>query len=197
MRQQERAFCSWLTALIVWLMPVTSFAGVPPQQPGAGSQSPASETVPLFRVVKGGKAGFIDKTGKIVIPPQYDYVDAFSEGLAAVQVGKKYGYIDKTGQMVIPPQYDGADEFSEGLAAVEGEGVLGLDGWGFIDKTGKIVIPLDFNDHPDGFSEGLAAVEVGEKTGYIDKTGKYIWEPTNWSICLQNRNARSDRDERT
>lgn len=37
----------------------------------------------------GAKVGFIDKTGKLVIAPQFNYGGDFSEGLAAVQVGKK------------------------------------------------------------------------------------------------------------
>ena len=28
------------------------------------------------------------------------------------------------------------------------------------------------------FTEGFAKVAVGDKLGYIDKQGKYIWEPT-------------------
>ena len=31
------------------------------------------------------KYGFIDKSGKVVIEPQFDYVGDFSEGLAKVQ----------------------------------------------------------------------------------------------------------------
>ena len=41
------------------------------------------------RIMKGGKCGFIDKTGKVVIPLQYDGATDFSDGLAAVQKGRK------------------------------------------------------------------------------------------------------------
>ena len=40
-----------------------------------------------------GKSGFIDKTGRIVINPQFDLPAFFSEGLAAVFIGGKWGYI--------------------------------------------------------------------------------------------------------
>lgn len=41
-------------------------AGLPQAGQGAGPQSAANETGPLFRVVKDGKVGYIDKTGKFV-----------------------------------------------------------------------------------------------------------------------------------
>ena len=77
------------------------------------------------------KYGFIDKSGKVVIEPQFDYaglgISAFSEGLAQVKKDGKYGFIDKSGKVVIEPQFDDADAFSEGLAvvAIEVEGGKG------------------------------------------------------------------------
>ena len=48
----------------------------------------------------------------------------------------------------------------------------------FIDKQGKQVfsLPIDFAEM---FVNGVARVRLGFKLGYIDKTGKYIWEPSN------------------
>ena len=62
--------------------------------------------------------GFIDKSGKVVIEPQFDNVSAFSEGLAQVEKDDKWGFIDKNGKVVIEPQYDYVRDFSEGLAEV-------------------------------------------------------------------------------
>ena len=88
----------------------------------------------LAMVEKDGKCGFIDTTGNIVIPLEYDAdrYSYFSEGLALVYKGGHYrnssqriheggkcGYINKTGKVVIPLKYDNATAFSEGLAAVE------------------------------------------------------------------------------
>ena len=38
----------------------------------------------LARVDIGGKSGFIDKTGRMVINPQFDFANHFSEGFASV-----------------------------------------------------------------------------------------------------------------
>ena len=44
------------------------------------------------------KWGFVDLTGKEVIPCRYNRVGRFSEGLAAVDAEGKWGFIDKGGK---------------------------------------------------------------------------------------------------
>jgi hypothetical protein len=101
-------------------------------QPSAAK--PGEDHSGLFPVIVGDKWGYIDKTGKVAIKPQFGGTDQFSEGLAAVEVGDTWGYIDKTGKIVINPQFDYANQFSDGLAAV----YIG-DKYGYIDRTGKYV----------------------------------------------------------
>lgn len=84
------------------------------------------------------KWGYIDKTGKIMILPQYESVGPFSEGLAAINNCDNAFFIDKTGQKVISGDFKYASSFVGGLARVD---VLTRDGllWGYIDKSGKMV----------------------------------------------------------
>ena len=131
-------------------------------------ESMKSNEISLYRVCREGKWGYIDKTGREVIPCKYDRVWAFSEGLAEVLKSGKYGYIDKTGRAVIPCQYDYTDGFREGMAKVEKS-----DKYGFIDKTGNEVVPCKFDD-AESFSKGLAVVKKSDKWGYIDKTGREV-----------------------
>ncbi|MEI6065547.1 MAG: WG repeat-containing protein, partial [Pseudanabaena sp. ELA748] len=97
---------------------------------------------------------------------------------------EKIGYIDKTGGIVISPRFGMNflfSRFSEGLASVQFDNRK----YGFIDKTGATVVPPQF-DGSSPFNNGVAFVQVapesgprsGAKSGIIDKTGKYIWEPT-------------------
>jgi hypothetical protein len=104
------------------------------------------------------KWGGIDKSGKLIINPQFngnylessearfisDIIDrdigrvTFSEGLASVRIGDKSGYIDLSGQFVINPQFDLAFPFIDGLALVaKGRGSDAELGW--IDKAGNYV----------------------------------------------------------
>jgi WG containing repeat len=136
----------------------------------SGSKKP---TDGLFRITdSAGKYGFIDKTGKVVISPQFDSVGQFHEGLAQIRMNNIIGYIDKEGRIAINPQFDQVKDFSEGVAFAK----IGSK-WGLIDKEGKVVINPQF-DSGLPFSEGLAAVQVGKKWGYIDKKGQLIIQPT-------------------
>ena len=125
----------------------------------------------LAAVKKNGKWGFIDKTGKEVIPMQYSDVGYFNEGLVPVELGEQWGFFDNKGQEVIPVklQYDNVWSFREGLAKVC---KIGNFECGFIDKTGQEVIPVQYKQAMS-FHEGLAVVSKGE-WGIIDKTGREI-----------------------
>ena len=151
----------------------------------------APRTDELFPVMDHDRAGFIDRTGKVVIPLCFDKVGAFSEGLARFERDRNWGYIDASGSVVIEPRFPWAQEFSEGLARVQVTGqALGFDGrWGFIDKTGKVVIAPDYegtlgshnnigsDDQEDAFHNGLAKITVRRKTGFIDMAGKVVIPP--------------------
>jgi len=152
----------------------------------------------------GDKYGFKDKSGSVVIKPQFTNVhtDGWSEGLIAAALGEKdkqkYGYIDKTGRWVISPSYEWAGRFSEGLAVVTVD-----KKYMYIDKTGKIIMRPQFTTAGE-FHEGLAQISVvipsalskdaslaevvqaamdSVRCGYIDKTGSIIIEPQyRWCV---------------
>jgi hypothetical protein len=101
----------------------------------------------LSRWLFGKKYGFINRSGKTMIPPQFDLAYGFSEGLAAVQIDKKWGYIETTGKMVIPPQeFWSVKPFHNGLAEVQTKN----GSIGYIDRSGKYVWgPHKRNDATD------------------------------------------------
>ena len=87
----------------------------------------------------------------------------------------RWGYVDKTGKMVVRSVFNSAEPFSEGVAVVSK-----CDEAYFIDKSGKTVISGNFR-YASSFSGGLARIETMTKDGlgfgYVDKTGKIVWEP--------------------
>jgi hypothetical protein len=137
----------------------------------------------LLVVAKDGKSGFIDKTGKVVIPFQFDSAQSFYEGLALVTLKGKNFFIDTTGRVLFEAKYGVIGNFSEGLCAVNiGEkripniGLISDPGkWGYIDKTGKLAIPMKYT-HAETFSEGLAAIKDGDKGAFINHDMKTVFE---------------------
>ncbi|MBR3482130.1 MAG: WG repeat-containing protein [Neisseriaceae bacterium] len=142
----------------------------------------------LLRVSRDDLWGYIDKTGKEVIVPQYRFADNFEYGRARVEHTK---YIDKTGkELPLNHQIEiSADMPLKSFRKYRGRHEHDL--WGFEDINGKEVIPAQYID-VEGFSEGLSAVlpdnstiriglsniiKEGTGFGYIDKTGNMVIAP--------------------
>jgi hypothetical protein len=130
-----------------------------------------------------GKYGYIDSTGNMVIEPQYDSAHDFNEGLACVRNMHDTGtrFLNAKGEVVIDAAVE-ARPFSEGLACFRHKGK-----YGFMDKYGKVIVKPIY-DYAGSFKNGLALVGTGDfsketklftgKIGYVDRTGRVVWEPT-------------------
>ena len=144
----------------------------------AVKSEPPSETPVLFPAEQDGKWGFIDVKGKLIIPPNFEHADLFSEGLAAAKINGKYGYVDASGKFVIEPQFNAAFPFHEGLARVA---------WNVDTKD----IALDWAYNPTYFYEEdciglripmlpgsqynkLTTDADGGQWNYVDRTGHEI-----------------------
>lgn len=137
------------------------------------------------------KYGYMDINENWIIKPQYDDATIMKNGMAAVGINDKWGIINKNGEWIIKPVYTWARSFREGLAAVYVGGKWDYEyplggKWGFINMNGDMVIPAIF-DEVEAFKNGVCRVEIGDvagdvdfiySTGYIDKSGKYIWKPS-------------------
>ncbi|OOS23657.1 WG repeat-containing protein [Moraxella pluranimalium] len=134
------------------------------------------------------KVGMVNRQGKTVIAFDYEDVNAFSEGLAAIKQNDKWGYINKNGQIVINPQYDDVGFFSDGMAWVSLNDQVGI-----IDKHNNIIVPTEY-DRVDIPSNGYIAVAKNERLYYYTTEGKKAFEhsfdlPNN---IIENINRFSD-----
>ena len=147
------------------------------------------------------KYGFIDKAGDMVIKAEYSFASEFSDGLAIVEQKGKFGFIDNTGKVIIPFRYTEVAPFKNGVSFVEYNGRdifidtagneipepensgfydgLAVDfseekeAFGYVNEKLEVVVPHIYQEAND-FSEGLAAVCLKGKWGFIDTTGKLV-----------------------
>jgi hypothetical protein len=156
-------------------------------------------------ILKSGqkKGGYIDTTGKVVIPLIYDECEPFGNGVALVFLGEKCGLIDKTGKILIPIKYAGGlFRLTNNLwTASDGVGKHGITTQsgievlpiiynmmvsypdygiitlnkkkGYFNMDGKLTIPCIYDD-AKRFEDGIAAVALNNKWGYIDVAGKTV-----------------------
>lgn len=130
----------------------------------------------LARVRNFRDYGFIDPKGKIVVPVAFSAALPFSEELAAVYLGGSHE------QLIIGEPHRHFDPRSPHFLYLklpftgeETPRMSGGKGWGYIDKHGAMVITPGF-DFAGSFTGGLAEVRKGDRHGYIDRSGKFIWE---------------------
>lgn len=135
-----------------------------------------------FHAVENNKWGLLDKTGKLVIPCQYDSIGDIRGGIAEVGIGKGrppgpatidglWGHVDiNTGKEILPIKYNVIEAADDSLLyTVHTDNKMGV-----VNQEGKFIVPLGRFDRISRFTAGFAIVEKNEKFGVIDRTGKVI-----------------------
>lgn len=155
----------------------------------------------LFPILAHDRWGFIDSTGRIVIPPRFESTvtvegerrmgetqsrstrprtpDLFmapgvgpeSTWALGVKVGGRWGLTDQRGTLIGGQRFDEIDAFSEGLAPVRAG-----DRWGFVDASGRLALAPQYGDVAR-FRGGLCVVTVDALRGVIDPDGQYVIKP--------------------
>lgn len=130
----------------------------------------------MYNGVSNVRFGYIDKTGRLVIPYSYTEAKDFSEGKAYVVTGGSRGFIDKSGKLLFTLGSSAyAEGFSDGLALVKD--------WEskkpyFVDEKGNTVLTFPRYATVHNFHDGLAYYDNDGWKGFIDKSGKHIIDCT-------------------
>ncbi|SEU26243.1 WG containing repeat-containing protein [Paenibacillus sp. NFR01] len=148
----------------------------------AGATALAEQTADqLYPVEVGGKYGFINGKGKVVIEAVYDGYGYSGQPGGTVYVedlaAKKQYYFDSAGSKLFEYKLRAAGILYSDRALYTAQ-VQTADGatstrYGYIDNQGKVAIqPLYHRAFP--FSEGLARVNLGKASGYINTKGELV-----------------------
>src|SRR5690606_15057923 len=119
-------------------------------------------------IYQGGKRGYRDGDGNVIVPPIYDAVGIYVNDRALIEQDGKYGFVDETGRVIVPPRFDQLEHFSEGLASF----AVG-ERWGVIDRNGRVVVEPAY-EYVGRFSHGLASFETGSRQGYLNAQGEVV-----------------------
>ena len=140
-------------------------------------------------VRSGGKWGFVDKTGELVVPTVCDSVSRFQDIgnkkaavlRAVVAIEENYGLIDNKGKWIMDPKWEQVGEYCKvgdgrWLATVSANGLCGL-----VDGNGTLVLEPQwekigaFKDYGSG--RWIAEACQKGQVGFIDATGQTVVEP--------------------
>ena len=138
----------------------------------------------MFPIQEDGKVGYMDRTGRVVVAPQFegwvhaaglagggssmgDYKPVRSALVPVLRDGW-WGFLDDRGNVVVSPRFEQVGEFREGRLPV-----LKAKRWGYLNRSGRLVIGLQF-DEAGRFRGGFARVCVGDQVGMIDTQGVYV-----------------------
>lgn len=144
-----------------------------------------------FSVIRDGRYGILDGSGREVVPCQYDELGALLQGRVMVRLGNRYGIVDSLGNTILPVEYEGKTlsgtkyTYYDNRALVEKDGKVG-----FVDLDGNLVIPLLFQQAYQ-FSQGLAAVRHNGLWGYIDTAGD-LYMPCVFTLASPFRWGRAE-----
>ncbi len=118
--------------------------------------------------------GYLNKNGKVVAEPKYEWVYFFDEHTQWVYVkrGGKYGFMDKNGKEVIPCIYDktnrSAETIHRGMIRMKKNGKYGV-----INKSGEVLIKFEYDsfqgfNNTKGFPYPFLVAIKGDRYFVID-----------------------------
>jgi hypothetical protein len=147
----------------VWL---TGFNPYP--IPGAGKMPPPMPQASCL----DGLCGYVDASGKLVIPRHFTQVEPFAIrgpalGRARVSIGGKWGVNNTRGEEILPVQYDAVQRFDrDGLVQMAAQGKVGL-----VDAEGTTLAAARYDAVQKSPWPGRTSVALNGKWGVLDEKG--------------------------
>lgn len=125
----------------------------------------------VYPYLRNELVGFIDSSGRMAVPPQYDEAGPFAEGLSVVSRNDTVFYVNKAGENPFPVTYSAAGPFRHGMAPVKR-----LGRWHFINRQGQ-VISRDYDEIGE-LSGDVYVVKTGGLYGALNSYGQSLIEPS-------------------
>lgn len=130
-----------------------------------------------FKTSADNLYGLIDANGKEILAPRYKQINSFRRGVAEVSTADgQEEYVDSHGKTIFKIDGLSLTPFDDLVAGI----VKGR--WHFFDKAGhEVSVPKIDSILPDidgtWFSDGMGAVVIKGKCGFVDANGKVVLPP--------------------
>lgn len=119
---------------------------------------------------RDGKWGWLDREGREVLPPTYQYLWLRSDhGLAEAQRDGKWGLVDLKGKVVVEPKYDSISVVDAGFAWVKLGGK-----WGAVDGAGKTLFEPAYPAHGPALRDVVLVTGADKRWRLLDRAGKPV-----------------------
>ena len=132
-----------------------------------------AESQELYRIQVGGKCGFINEKGKLVIEPQFDRAYwYFSDNVCFAELGERKGLIDVDGKFVaeLDASINWVRQFRKGVATFRANN--GKEG--IVNKSGEILLPATFKEVFYDENNGFLVEDTLGNYGYVNYQGDII-----------------------
>lgn len=131
----------------------------------------------MAAMAQNRKYGFVDTTGKVVVPFKYDKVESFINGIAKVWVGWRYvGYINRKGEEIIPADFEAMDQAN--LRRYHNKYIIGLRDsiYHVFDYSGKEIDSLNY--------ERVGEFDANDKSFLVSNNGKWGSLDSNFQVKI-------------
>lgn len=131
-------------------------------------------------VILKGKCGIVNAEFKLIIPCEYEYIEALSDNLFKFKKGDNWGVIDKSRKLIAEADYINITNETEVLFRLESHVRNGSStGYrhGFLDRQGKVIVPAKCEETKRIELEDniFFITEIGwGQRGVFDKNGNII-----------------------
>jgi hypothetical protein len=144
----------------------------------------------LALVNQGGKYGYTDRVGKLIIPLRYDFLPEalvwgnFEGNYTKFYSKGKYGIINNRGEEVFPAIFEEVGQYHEKLpVAVKKRGQ-----WGYSDQKLNLQIPYKY-DFAESFRYGYGKVRQEDQWGLLNQKGKEVLPLEHEEVKLHDSTA--------
>lgn len=127
----------------------------------------------LLEVELRGKSGFINRSGQVIVPLEYDWVSYWGDEYVVGAKNGRAGVTKLNGEVVIPLKYDDLDlEFDDmGWIAAKQDGR-----WGYLTRQNRWALAAKYEDAKT-FEADIARVKLDGKWGLINTNGDWVLKP--------------------